>query len=279
MIVVLGSSPRKQRQWTLKGWPYNLHKFSCHSHPWDTSTRRDGSEYGGIESMSEYARNCPRVGSRTSHCPFNPTGWSPLYPYHYSRVQGLTPHDYHHRPQYCERLLREHESAGFLKCILWSDEVAFTREGVYNSHNGHLWTQHNPHVTREWGHQVRWSINVWAGIIGNCVVGPYYYSTASMALLIVSSCRKCYQCCLKICHWRFYVTCGFNTMGRRRILAHRHNSTSTHSFLTWRLCIMACEIAGPEPSQDFIMEEKSWLGLCLCVYSRNNECYSCLSEG
>jgi hypothetical protein len=24
-----------------------------------------------------------------------------------------------------------------------------------------------------WGHQVRWSIAVWAGIIDNCVVGPY----------------------------------------------------------------------------------------------------------
>jgi hypothetical protein len=50
---------------------------------------------------------------------------------------------------------------------------AFTREGVFNSHNSHLWAQHNPHVTREWGHQVRWNINVWAGIFNSCVVGPY----------------------------------------------------------------------------------------------------------
>jgi hypothetical protein len=53
-----------------------------------------------------------------------------------------------------------------------------------------------------------------------------------IALLIVCSCRKCYRCCLKTCHWRFDVTCGFNTMGRRRILVYRPNSTSTHSFLT-----------------------------------------------
>jgi hypothetical protein len=95
-----------------------------------------------------------------------------LYPYHYSRVQGLMPHDYHHRLQYCEWLLREHDP-GFSEHILWPDEVAFTREDVFNSHNSHLWAQHNPHVAHEWGHQFRWSINVWAGIIGSCVDGPY----------------------------------------------------------------------------------------------------------
>jgi hypothetical protein len=71
-------------------------------------------------------------------------------------------------------VLQEHESdPGFLEHILWSDKAAFTREGVVNSHKSHLWAQHNLHVTREWGHQVCWSINVWASIIGNCVVGPY----------------------------------------------------------------------------------------------------------
>jgi hypothetical protein len=56
-----------------------------------------------------------------------------LYPYHYSRVQGLMLDDYHHRLQYCEWLLREHErDPGFLEHILWSDEAAFTcEEGVF----------------------------------------------------------------------------------------------------------------------------------------------------
>jgi hypothetical protein len=76
------------------------------------------------------------------------------------------PQDYH-RLQYCEWLLQEHEhDLGFLEHILWSDEASFTHEGVFNSHNSPLWAQHNPL-------QVCWSINVWAGITGNCVVGPY----------------------------------------------------------------------------------------------------------
>jgi hypothetical protein len=62
-----------------------------------------------------------------------------LYPYHYSWVQGLMPHDYHHRLQYCEWLLQEHVcDPGFLEHILWSDEAALTSEGVFNSHNSHL---------------------------------------------------------------------------------------------------------------------------------------------
>jgi hypothetical protein len=32
-----------------------------------------------------------------------------LYPQHYSRVQGLIPHDYHHCLEYCNWLLQEHE--------------------------------------------------------------------------------------------------------------------------------------------------------------------------
>jgi hypothetical protein len=83
------------------------------------------------------------------------------------------PYDYH-RLQSCEWLLQEHEcDPGFLEHILWSDKAAFTREGVFNSRNGQVWVQHNPHVTCEWGHQVHWSINMWVGIIGNCVVGSY----------------------------------------------------------------------------------------------------------
>jgi hypothetical protein len=61
----------------------------------------------------------------------------------------------------------------FLEHILWSDEAAFTRYSVFNGHISYLWAQHNPHVIRKWGHQVCWSINVWASIIGNYVAGPY----------------------------------------------------------------------------------------------------------
>jgi hypothetical protein len=124
---------------------------------------------------------------------------------------------------------------GLFGAHLWSEEAAFTREGVFNSHNSYLWTQDNPHVTREWGHQLRWSINVWAGITGNRVAGPYLLPDRLNGPAYCVFLQKCYRCCLKMRHWRFGrfdVTCGLNTMRRRRILVHRPNSTSTHRFLT-----------------------------------------------
>jgi hypothetical protein len=54
-----------------------------------------------------------------------------LYPYHYSRVQGLMIHDYHHHLQYCEWLFGNMNMIqAFLEHILWSGEAAFTREGL-----------------------------------------------------------------------------------------------------------------------------------------------------
>jgi hypothetical protein len=104
------------------------------------------------------------------------------------------PHDYHHCLQYCEWLLREHErDLGFLEHILWSDEAAFTHEGIFNSHNSNLWAQPNPHVTREWGHQVHWGINVvrtWRPCIMACnITGP----EPSGLLLLATPERNCLQ--------------------------------------------------------------------------------------
>jgi hypothetical protein len=51
------------------------------------------------------------------------------------------------------------------------------REGVFNVHNSHLWARDNPHAIRECGYQVRFSVNIWAGIVGDIGVGPYLLAT------------------------------------------------------------------------------------------------------
>jgi hypothetical protein len=42
-------------------------------------------------------------------------------------------------------------------------------------HNMHYWSIDNPHWVRHVDHQVRWSINVWGGIIGEHVLGPHFF--------------------------------------------------------------------------------------------------------
>ncbi|CAK9794551.1 hypothetical protein ANTPLA_LOCUS15 [Anthophora plagiata] len=97
-----------------------------------------------------------------------------MHPYKYARVQTLLPRDYGQRIQYSRWLLGEIErNPSFCKYVLWTDEALFTREGCFNAHNLHVWNDENPFAIRPCAAQERWSINLWAGICGGFVVGPY----------------------------------------------------------------------------------------------------------
>ena len=48
----------------------------------------------------------------------------------------------------------------------------FTRDGICNFHNVHIGAHANPHAIREARHQNTFSINVWASIIGDRLIGP-----------------------------------------------------------------------------------------------------------
>jgi hypothetical protein len=55
---------------------------------------------------------------------------------------------------------------------LFIDEARFTRDGIFNSHNVHICAHANPQAIREARHQTTFSINVWAGIVGDRLIGP-----------------------------------------------------------------------------------------------------------
>lgn len=44
---------------------------------------------------------------------------------------------------------------------------------MFNTHNMHYWAEENPHITWDRGHQQRFSINVWCGILGDYLLGPH----------------------------------------------------------------------------------------------------------
>lgn len=97
-----------------------------------------------------------------------------FHPYHFTLVQSLEPNDYEARVVFCRWLLnKDVEQYHFFKKILWTDEARFTKEGVFNSHNMHVWATENPKAMRESSFQNRFSINVWAGLIGNVFLGPH----------------------------------------------------------------------------------------------------------
>ncbi|GFS96651.1 uncharacterized protein TNCV_3944271 [Trichonephila clavipes] len=60
-----------------------------------------------------------------------------------------------------------------LSSVLFTNEASFSREGIFNTHNSHSWVATYPHVTRTRAAQDRFLVNVWAGILGDHLIGPY----------------------------------------------------------------------------------------------------------
>ncbi|CAH2000578.1 unnamed protein product, partial [Acanthoscelides obtectus] len=91
-----------------------------------------------------------------------------LYPLHVQRVQALQPDDFPARVRFCEWLLHQHDNnPDFLKCILVTDESTFTRNGVNNFRNTHVWSVENPYAVRRAHFQQTFSVNVWAGMVND----------------------------------------------------------------------------------------------------------------
>lgn len=57
--------------------------------------------------------------------------------------------------------------------LLFIDEANFNKDGIINFHSNHLWAEENPHnIVQSWYQQQ--FPNVWAGIIGDHLIGPYF---------------------------------------------------------------------------------------------------------
>jgi hypothetical protein len=61
----------------------------------------------------------------------------------------------------------------FVSSVLFTDEAAFTRNGIITFHNNHVWAEENPQAVVQSRHQQQFSINVWTGIIGDVLVDSH----------------------------------------------------------------------------------------------------------
>ena len=62
-----------------------------------------------------------------------------------------------------------------LSVILFSDGASFTWDGVNNLRNVHMWSHDNPHETSVTKFQRRFTVNVWCGVLGNKLFGPFVF--------------------------------------------------------------------------------------------------------
>jgi hypothetical protein len=97
-----------------------------------------------------------------------------LHPYHLQKVQAMGPADFPLRVNFCQWYLnRLVDNPHFGSMVLFSDEAQFTKDGLFNSRNSHLWNDENPHAKHIRTHQQRFSVNIWAAILGDQLIGPF----------------------------------------------------------------------------------------------------------
>ena len=132
------------------------------------------------ENIMDLVNNNPEISTRRVSNAVNVphvTVWRRLkkhrlHPYHIQQVQRLEAGDEERRMNFSRWVVRNQRV--FRRC-LFTDEAQFTRDGVYNSRNMHIWAADNPRATREAHSQHKFSINVWCGIYDNKLVGPHIF--------------------------------------------------------------------------------------------------------
>lgn len=88
----------------------------------------------------------------------------------------LRPGDENRRLRYCNWLVeRIANDPDFLSKVIWTDESRFTNCGFFNRNNKRLWSIANPRRNMPRRNQIRFGINVWAGLYKNRVIGPLLF--------------------------------------------------------------------------------------------------------
>ncbi|CAH2101036.1 unnamed protein product [Euphydryas editha] len=129
------------------------------------------------EDILEYFEINPEASTRKAAKEFGVSQWSvwnllhekEVQPYHFGHFHQLSASDYGPRINFCQWFLQNTD-----KNILFTDEATFTKDGVFNIQNEQWWSNSNPYVTRKDANQHKLSVNVWAGIINNRLLGPYF---------------------------------------------------------------------------------------------------------
>lgn len=140
------------------------------------------------ENIIEMIQRSPQLSTRRISNRTNisrSTVWRTLkensfYPYHLQTVQNLHPGDSELRLNFCRWV---HENQNIVDYILFTDESMFTRYGILNLKNSHRWSTENPKEVVESNFQIRFSINVWCGIIGDQLIGPFVFQNRLTGLV------------------------------------------------------------------------------------------------
>ena len=98
-----------------------------------------------------------------------------FHPYKLRYVHYLKEIDKVHRMAFCEAIsLKIDEYPDYTKAICFSDESTFFLNRRAHNNNVRYWSDERPNMFRENHTQYPEKVNVWAGILGNHIVGPVF---------------------------------------------------------------------------------------------------------
>lgn len=97
------------------------------------------------------------------------------HPYKAVLVHELNEDDPDRRIEFCEDMMaRCTADPEFVSRVLFSDEATFCLNGAVNRQNCRYWAPQNPHWMIEVHTQFPQKVNVWAGIVGDRILGPFF---------------------------------------------------------------------------------------------------------
>lgn len=95
-------------------------------------------------------------------------------PYKLQGHQELLPNDNNRRNSFCEDIFeRANRNENFLKNVCFTDECTFFLQKQPNRQNTRIWAKENPRRVVTTHTQYPKKINVWAGILGHNIIGPF----------------------------------------------------------------------------------------------------------
>lgn len=102
-----------------------------------------------------------------------------FHPYKIQNHHELNEDDFDRRLQFCESILQKISTQNnFLDSLVFSDEATFCLNGTVNRHNCRYWSDSNPHWMDETHTQYPQKVNVWAGLVQNHLIGPFFIDGA-----------------------------------------------------------------------------------------------------
>lgn len=98
-----------------------------------------------------------------------------FHPYKLIILHQLCEDDADRRLEFCEIMENKiGQYPNYVKNICFSDECSFSLCGTVNKQNVRYWSDTNPRIIREEHTQYPQKVNVWAGILGDHIIGPLF---------------------------------------------------------------------------------------------------------